>query len=165
MNKWIIESCSFFMNHPEMINLLYVYRCPEQVMLCVLPKVSDSDTMINIQHKLIEAHCWENAVNLVKVSERQTFLLNHILITSLFISSIKLCDLRSGKSSLPLLIFWKDMKLQSCGFWLSDLLRVKFAQSVKIICKKNMRLDDISGSWSSHVTIFCLVCRFETRVI
>lgn len=45
--------------------------CPEQVMLCILPKVSDSDTMINIQHKLIEAHCWENDVNVVKVDSAE----------------------------------------------------------------------------------------------
>ena len=47
--------------------LICVCRCPEQVMLCILPKVSDGDTLVNIQHKLIEAHCWENDVNLVKV--------------------------------------------------------------------------------------------------
>ncbi|KAL4236764.1 Growth arrest and DNA damage-inducible protein GADD45 alpha [Mactra antiquata] len=46
-------------------------ECPEQVMLCVLPKVSDTNTMINIQHKLIEAHCWENTVNLVKVDSME----------------------------------------------------------------------------------------------
>lgn len=48
--------------------------CPEQVMLCILPKVSeldDLDTMINIQHKLIEAHCWENSVNVVKVDSAE----------------------------------------------------------------------------------------------
>lgn len=45
--------------------------CPEQVMLCILPKVSDGDTLVNIQHKLIEAHCWENDVNLVKVDSAE----------------------------------------------------------------------------------------------
>ncbi|WAR24731.1 GA45A-like protein [Mya arenaria] len=48
--------------------------CPEQVMLCILPTVSDENilNLVNIQHKLIEAHCWENEVNLVK--EQQAFL-------------------------------------------------------------------------------------------
>ena len=36
-------------------------------MLCILPNVDASDLTINIQHKLIEAYCWENTVNLVKV--------------------------------------------------------------------------------------------------
>ena len=36
-------------------------------MLCVLPTVDASDLSINIQHKLIEAYCWENSVNVVKV--------------------------------------------------------------------------------------------------
>ena len=36
-------------------------------MLCVLPNVDASDLTINIQHKLIEAYCWENTVNVVKV--------------------------------------------------------------------------------------------------
>ena len=46
---------------------LAIYRCPEQVMLCVLPLVDPSDLGMNIQHKLIEAYCWENSVNVVKV--------------------------------------------------------------------------------------------------
>ncbi|XP_052778158.1 growth arrest and DNA damage-inducible protein GADD45 alpha-like isoform X1 [Mya arenaria] len=50
--------------------------CPEQVMLCVLPTVSDENilNLVNIQHKLIEAHCWENEVNLVKVDSSQKLL-------------------------------------------------------------------------------------------
>lgn len=42
--------------------------CPEQVMVCVLPTVDPSDLSINIQHKLIEAYCWENSVNVVKIN-------------------------------------------------------------------------------------------------
>ena len=38
-------------------------------MLCVLPTVDASDLSINIQHKLIEAYCWENSVNVVKVRQ------------------------------------------------------------------------------------------------
>ena len=53
---FVSEECYFVIN-----------RCPEQVMLCVLPNVDASDLSINIQHKLIEAYCWENSVNVVKV--------------------------------------------------------------------------------------------------
>ncbi|XP_052274122.1 growth arrest and DNA damage-inducible protein GADD45 alpha-like isoform X2 [Dreissena polymorpha] len=50
--------------------------CPDQVMVCLLPKVQDSSflNLINIQHKLIEAHCWENEVNLVKVDSASKLL-------------------------------------------------------------------------------------------
>lgn len=59
----------------ECVDLLET--CPEQVMLCVLPNVDASDLSINIQHKLIEAYCWENSVNVVKIDslEKLTVLL------------------------------------------------------------------------------------------
>lgn len=45
--------------------------CPEQVMLCILPQVSSADLLLNIQHKLIEAHCWETGVHLIKVDSAE----------------------------------------------------------------------------------------------
>lgn len=58
--------------------------CPEQVMLCVLPSVDPNDLSINIHHKLIEAYCWENSINVVKIDsqEKLTLLLTTATPTS-----------------------------------------------------------------------------------
>ncbi|XP_060065290.1 growth arrest and DNA damage-inducible protein GADD45 alpha-like [Ylistrum balloti] len=43
-------------------------RCPDQVMLCILPDSGPGhDVTIDIEHTLIEAHCWENDVRVLKV--------------------------------------------------------------------------------------------------
>ena len=40
---------------------------PESVMLCLLPGGTSDDISVSIQHKLIEAYCWENDINVIKV--------------------------------------------------------------------------------------------------
>lgn len=41
---------------------------PESVMLCVLPDASDHcDVTVHIQHTLIQAFCWENDIQMIKV--------------------------------------------------------------------------------------------------
>ncbi|KAK3089781.1 hypothetical protein FSP39_006480 [Pinctada imbricata] len=43
--------------------------CPESITLCILPDYKeDSDVSILIQHKLIEAYCWENDIPVIKVN-------------------------------------------------------------------------------------------------
>ena len=43
--------------------------CPESITLCILPDVSGgSDVSVLIQHKLIEAYCWENDIPVIKVN-------------------------------------------------------------------------------------------------
>ncbi|XP_063431153.1 growth arrest and DNA damage-inducible protein GADD45 gamma-like [Mytilus trossulus] len=52
-----------------------VYECaqilqevPDDIALCLLPEVVDTDDVTaNIQHKLVEAYCWENEIEVVKV--------------------------------------------------------------------------------------------------
>ncbi|XP_071118043.1 growth arrest and DNA damage-inducible protein GADD45 alpha-like [Haliotis cracherodii] len=48
-------------------------RCnPDNVMLCVLPEASGQhDVTLDIQHTLIEAFCWENEIQLVKVENTE----------------------------------------------------------------------------------------------
>jgi len=42
---------------------------PENVSICVLPDVNpQEDVTIHIQHKLIEAYCWENDIPVIMVS-------------------------------------------------------------------------------------------------
>jgi hypothetical protein len=43
------------------------FRAPERVMLCVMPEEKGSDDLIHMQHVLIEAHCREHRIPLVKV--------------------------------------------------------------------------------------------------
>ena len=40
---------------------------PESVMLCLLPGGTSDDISVAIQHTLIEAYCWENDINVIKV--------------------------------------------------------------------------------------------------
>ena len=40
---------------------------PEMIMLCLLPGDSSGDITVSIQHKLIEAYCWENDIIVIKV--------------------------------------------------------------------------------------------------
>jgi growth arrest and DNA-damage-inducible protein len=39
----------------------------ESVALCLLLENKSDDVLISIQHKLVEAHCWENDIPLLKV--------------------------------------------------------------------------------------------------
>lgn len=41
--------------------------CPEIVCLCVLPNLSSMHIGTVIQHKLIEAYCWENEIEILKM--------------------------------------------------------------------------------------------------
>ncbi|XP_052090484.1 growth arrest and DNA damage-inducible protein GADD45 beta-like [Mytilus californianus] len=51
-----------------------VYECaqilqnsPETVRLCLLPEMAETDVTVQIHHKLVEAFCWENDIEVVKV--------------------------------------------------------------------------------------------------
>lgn len=45
---------------------------PDNVTLCVLPSVNPHlDVTVDIQHKLIEAYCWENGISVLKVDSKQ----------------------------------------------------------------------------------------------
>lgn len=45
---------------------------PDNVSLCVLPNVNPHlDVTVDIQHKLIEAYCWENDISVLKVDSKQ----------------------------------------------------------------------------------------------
>ncbi|XP_046575945.1 growth arrest and DNA damage-inducible protein GADD45 alpha-like isoform X2 [Haliotis rubra] len=48
-------------------------RCnPDNVMLCVLPEArGQHDVTLDIQHTLIEAFCWENDIQLIKVENTE----------------------------------------------------------------------------------------------
>jgi len=43
------------------------YRKADSVMLCILPVNDTNDVTLQIHSTLIEAFCWENDINLVKV--------------------------------------------------------------------------------------------------
>ena len=45
----------------------YIYRCPDVVQLCVLPNAKNDNISVHIQHKLIEAYCWENEIKVIKL--------------------------------------------------------------------------------------------------
>lgn len=52
----------------QLIFVCYIYSIPEDVALCLLPDVVDCDDVTaNIQHKLVEAFCWENDIEVIKV--------------------------------------------------------------------------------------------------
>ncbi|KAL3869249.1 hypothetical protein ACJMK2_041956 [Sinanodonta woodiana] len=44
---------------------------PDKVRLCVLPVSASTDVSVHIQHKLIEAYCWENEIPLLKVGSAE----------------------------------------------------------------------------------------------
>ncbi|KAK3606119.1 hypothetical protein CHS0354_010742 [Potamilus streckersoni] len=51
-----------------------VYECanilenaPDCVKLCLLPVINTSNISVHIQHKLIEAYCWENEISIIKI--------------------------------------------------------------------------------------------------
>lgn len=41
---------------------------PEMIMLCLLPNGTSDDISVSIQHKLIEAYCWENDIHVIEVN-------------------------------------------------------------------------------------------------
>ncbi|WAR24728.1 GA45A-like protein [Mya arenaria] len=51
---------------------------PEEVMVCVLPETAPADITTSMQHKLIEAYCLENDIQVIKIknSEKMGILLN-----------------------------------------------------------------------------------------
>lgn len=46
----------------------YLESYPDQVMLCLLPEATPDDIAASIQHKLIEAYCLENDIQVAKVT-------------------------------------------------------------------------------------------------
>lgn len=45
------------------------FSTPEEVGLCLLPEVAETeDVTVQIHHKLVEAFCWENDIEVIKVS-------------------------------------------------------------------------------------------------
>lgn len=48
------------------IHLNFVFRCPEIVDVCILPGGPNENIATHIQHKLIEAYCWENDIKIVE---------------------------------------------------------------------------------------------------
>lgn len=60
---------TFFFFIPDFLYLCFFFRIPDDIALCLLPEVVDTDDVTaNIQHKLVEAYCWENEIEVVKVS-------------------------------------------------------------------------------------------------
>lgn len=47
----------------------HLEKSPELAMLCILPELTSSHITMSIQHKLIEAYCLENSIQLIKVSK------------------------------------------------------------------------------------------------
>lgn len=46
---------------------------PETVRLCLLPEMAETDVTVQIHHKLVEAFCWENDIEVVKVRLHKSF--------------------------------------------------------------------------------------------
>ncbi|KAK3606122.1 hypothetical protein CHS0354_010747 [Potamilus streckersoni] len=66
---------------------------PDCVKMCVLPMSKTKDISIHIQHKLIEAYCWENEIPIIKVMNAEK--LSHYLQvkTNLNINATMTCIL------------------------------------------------------------------------
>lgn len=50
---------------------LFISRCPEVVDLCILPNGKGQDISLHIQHKLIQAFCWENDIEIVELDQEE----------------------------------------------------------------------------------------------
>ncbi|KAL3869251.1 hypothetical protein ACJMK2_041957 [Sinanodonta woodiana] len=50
----------------ECVNILK--NAPDCVKMCLLPVTNTSNISVHIQHKLIEAYCWENEISIIKVT-------------------------------------------------------------------------------------------------
>ncbi|KAK3606120.1 hypothetical protein CHS0354_010743 [Potamilus streckersoni] len=53
----------------ECVNILE--NAPDCVKLCLLPVTTTSNISVHIQHKLIEAYCWENEISIIKVTNAE----------------------------------------------------------------------------------------------
>jgi non-ribosomal peptide synthetase component E (peptide arylation enzyme) len=49
----------------------YLFRCPEIVETCILPSGKSQNISTHIQHKLIEAYCWENDIQIVELDHAE----------------------------------------------------------------------------------------------
>ncbi|XP_060598983.1 growth arrest and DNA damage-inducible protein GADD45 alpha-like [Ruditapes philippinarum] len=52
----------------------YLESFPELVMLCLMPETAPDDIAASIQHKLIEAYCLENDIQVAKISNCEKFI-------------------------------------------------------------------------------------------
>lgn len=52
----------------------YLEGDPDHVMLCLLPEATPDDIATSIQHKLIEAYCLENDIQVVKINNCEKFI-------------------------------------------------------------------------------------------
>lgn len=50
------------------------FRAPEGVLLCVMPVENGTDDLVHMKHVLIEAHCREHRIPLVKVQRGSIYL-------------------------------------------------------------------------------------------
>ncbi|KAL3869253.1 hypothetical protein ACJMK2_041961 [Sinanodonta woodiana] len=66
---------------------------PDCVKMCVLPVGKTSDISIHIQHKLIEAYCWENEIPTIKVMNAEKLALYLQVKTKLNINATMSCML------------------------------------------------------------------------
>ena len=53
--------------------VIWSFRAPEGVMLCVMPVETGNDDLVHMQHVLIEAHCREHKITNVKVCTSVSF--------------------------------------------------------------------------------------------
>ena len=44
-----------------------MYSKPDNICLCLLPEETETEDVTSLTHKLIEAFCWENDIEVVKV--------------------------------------------------------------------------------------------------
>ena len=121
-----------------------LFRCPEQVMLCVLPSVDPNDLSLNIHHKLIEAYCWENSVNVVKVRacvyKGISYFQNELdvslfLIKYMYNKDARFCQNLTSSSSFSnchLRIFVSHLK----GYDFPDCLCISFIYKCRVILSR-----------------------------
>ncbi|KAK3604490.1 hypothetical protein CHS0354_001169 [Potamilus streckersoni] len=79
LQKLLLKAMSEGRLTSGMFECANVFRTdPEKVRLCILPVSASTDVSVRIQHKLIEAYCWENEIQLLKVDsvEKLSAILN-----------------------------------------------------------------------------------------
>ena len=75
--------------------LCYHFRTPESVLCCILPGNSNNaDISIRIQHTLIEAYCWENEIEVIKLSSNEELrsLVKESSLDGKDLNCILICD-------------------------------------------------------------------------
>ena len=82
----------FLLNWPY----VYLFRSPDSVQCCILPGSNNSSTDLSIrmQHTLIEAYCWENEIELVKLSSNED-IRSYVTVSTLDgkdLNCILICD-------------------------------------------------------------------------